>query len=82
MARYSAGIESVRNFQKTRTGRVQTLFHVVEGRYIPKTVWLPTQNMTRYKHGFAETVFVPSPIFHGKQCLRVLYTYSPSRYKP
>ena len=37
-AQYRAGIESVRNFQKTRTGPVQALFQVVEGRYSPKTV--------------------------------------------
>ena len=37
------------------------------------------QKVTRYKHGFDETVFVPSPRIHGKQCLYVFNTYSPTR---
>ena len=43
--------------------------------YRPKS-WLGTNTVS------AKTVFVPSPIFHGKQRLRVLYTYSPSRDRP
>ena len=70
----------------------ETVFHRIlkVSTYIGRNTnfMFPKQRLYRPKEWLGintvlpKTVFVPSPIFHGKQCLGVLHTYFRSRYRP